>query len=179
MSEAPAFRYVAPNRGQTYLLAGDLVAVKVTAAETGGAYSLFELRIAPTAGLPLHLHRYEDEAVFVLAGTLTLQVADRRFEAETGGYAFVPRSVPHAFTNQGSEPARLLLLVSPGGLRELLIDELGEPVAAGALWNGTGDPTRSPSGDAVARDAEVTQIAAAAEKYGTEFLTPSHRQPND
>ncbi len=129
MSEAPAPRYVAPGVGQAFFLAGGLVTVKATAAETAGAYSLFELQILPGAGVPIHLHRYEDEAVVVLAGTLAVRLEGRTFEAEAGGYVFVPRATPHAFASPGPVPTRLLLLVSPGGLRELLLAELGQPVS--------------------------------------------------
>ena len=177
--EVPTVRYVPPSAEEAYFLVGDLVVIKATAAETAGAYSLFERWIAPGGGWPLHLHRYEDEAAVVLAGTLAVRLEGRTFETGAGGYVFVPRAVPHALTNPGPEPTRLLLLVSPGGLRELLLAELGQPVAAPAPPTGTEDRGRHPPLAAAVHAADLARIAAAAEKYGTEFLTPPHVEPRD
>ncbi len=174
MSEAPIPKFVAPGAGRAYLLADDLVTVKAAATETGGAYALFERRIAPGGGLPPHLHRYEDEAAFVLAGTLSVQLDDRTFATGAGGYVFVPRATPHAFANPGPHAARLLILVSPGGLRELLVAEIGVPVIDPTSWGNPEGRGHPPSTDATSRQAGIARIAAAVEKYGTEFLTPSH-----
>jgi hypothetical protein len=43
---------------------------------------------------------------------------------------FVPAGCPHAFFNPGSEPARMLFLVSPAG-HETYLQELGSLLAAG------------------------------------------------
>ncbi len=179
MLEVPTIRYVAPGVGQSFFLAGDLVVIKATAAETAGAYSLFERRIAPGSGWPLHLHRYEDEAAVVLDGTLAVRLEGRTFEAGAGGYVFVPRAVPHALTNPGPEPTRLLLLVSPGGLRELLLAELGEPVAGSLRLDAAGHGAALPPTTAAVQSADLTRIAVAAEKYGTEFIAPQRGEQPD
>lgn len=178
MPEAPSVRIVVPGAGQTFLLAGDLVTVKATAADTGGAYALFERRVPPGGGLPPHLHRYEDEAAVVLAGTLAVELEHRTVRVEAGGYVFVPRATPHAFANPGPEPARLLLLVSPGGLREMLVAELGEPVGGSTPADDTEDRRPPLPNAAPARRTDVGWIAAA-EKYGTEFLAPPEREPRE
>ena len=179
MLEVPTVRYVAPGVGQTLFLAGDLVVVKATATETAGAYSLFERRIAPGGGLPPHLHRYEDEGTFVLAGTLAVHLQGRTFEAEAGGYVFVPRTVPHAFTNPGPEPTQLLLLVSPGGLRELLLADLGQPVPGSARSDDARHRGAFPPTTAASRSADLARLAAAAEKYGTEFVAARRGEAHD
>ncbi len=78
-------------------------------------------------------------------------------ELGAGGYAFVPRGMVHAFTNVGNTPARMLILVTPGGLHEQFFAELGEPVDAPA-------PAGPP---------DVERIVAVSAKYGIEILPPS------
>ena len=153
-------RHVAPSAGQTYRVIADLVTFKAVAADTGGAYSLFEDRSDPGQGTPAHLQRYEDETFFVLEGTYRFLVGDQTVDLAAGGYAFVPRGTVHAFTNIGDASARLLVLVTPGGIHEQFFAELGEPVA---------DPTvpLPPAGP-----PDVARIVAVAAKYGIEILPP-------
>ena len=60
-----------------------------------------EVRAAPGWGkAPLHMHARHAEAVFVLEGTLCLQLGDEEIEAAPGTYAFVPRGTPHTLRNK-------------------------------------------------------------------------------
>jgi quercetin dioxygenase-like cupin family protein len=157
-----AVRHVAPSGGRTVRVLGHRVTYKAVAAETGGAYSLFEAVIAPGTGVPPHYGRYEDESLWALEGTFGLRLGDATVELGPGGYAFVPRGTVHALTNIGRGPGRLLLLVTPGGLREKLFDDL-----AGAR----GVP------QALAGPADVERAAAIAARYGTELLDPPAAGP--
>ena len=65
----------------------------------------------PIAGL--HLHRSDDEAWFVLSGTLGFQVDDERRRVPAGESILVTRGVRHSFWNATSEPARYLLVMTP------------------------------------------------------------------
>jgi mannose-6-phosphate isomerase-like protein (cupin superfamily) len=62
---------------------------------------------------PLHLHRGEDEAWYVLEGRLGFRVGDEELEAEAGGAVFVPAGVPHSYWNGGAGRARYLLVMGP------------------------------------------------------------------
>jgi mannose-6-phosphate isomerase-like protein (cupin superfamily) len=89
----------------------------------------------PLYQAPLHLHQ-EDEAWYVLAGTLRVRVGDEQVEVAAGGAAIVPGGVAHTFWNPSPEPARFVLVMgartyaliqalhasedrSPGRLRQL------------------------------------------------------------
>ena len=61
---------------------------------------------------PLHLHRQDDEAWYVLEGALRLQVAKQEVEARAGSAVFVPRGTPHTFWNPGPDPVRYLLVMT-------------------------------------------------------------------
>jgi mannose-6-phosphate isomerase-like protein (cupin superfamily) len=62
---------------------------------------------------PLHRHRSEDEAWYVLEGALRFQYGAREFDAGAGSGVLLPRGTAHTFWNPGSSPARYLLIMGP------------------------------------------------------------------
>jgi quercetin dioxygenase-like cupin family protein len=72
--------------------------------------------IAPGDGPPLHVHAAEDEAWWVIEGTLRFRLGEQAAEAPAGTFVFVPRGVAHAFQNVGDGPARILVLFTPAGM---------------------------------------------------------------
>ena len=61
---------------------------------------------------PLHLHRNDDEAWYVLEGTLCLRVGKRVVEAGAGSAVLVPRGTVHTYWNPGSGLVRYLLVMT-------------------------------------------------------------------
>lgn len=61
---------------------------------------------------PLHLHRNDDEAWYVLEGTLSVRVGKDVVEAKAGSAVLVPRGTPHTYWNPGSGPVRYLLVMT-------------------------------------------------------------------
>jgi Cupin domain len=66
---------------------------------------------------------YEDEFSVVPAGTVGARVGDRVLEAGPGASLIKPRGTPHAMWNRGGEPAKVLEILTPGGL-ETYFEEL-------------------------------------------------------
>jgi mannose-6-phosphate isomerase-like protein (cupin superfamily) len=64
-------------------------------------------------GVPLHVHRTEDEAWYVIEGSLRFQCGTREFGAEPGAGVLLPHGTPHTFWNPGPGSARYLLIVGP------------------------------------------------------------------
>jgi mannose-6-phosphate isomerase-like protein (cupin superfamily) len=62
---------------------------------------------------PLHLHHADDEAWYVLEGTLGFLRGNERLEAPAGSGVLVPRGVPHTFWNAGDGAARYLIVMTP------------------------------------------------------------------
>ena len=56
-------------------------------------------------------HR-DDEAWYVLEGTLYVQMGDREVEVRAGSGALVPRGTPHTYWNPGPGPTRYLLIMT-------------------------------------------------------------------
>jgi mannose-6-phosphate isomerase-like protein (cupin superfamily) len=87
-------------------------------AGSGGTFVLAEWsdagetsRERPIA--PLHLHRSEDEAWYVLEGRLGFRVGDEEMEAGPGGAVVVPAAAPHSYWNAGTARTRYLLVMGP------------------------------------------------------------------
>ncbi len=62
---------------------------------------------------PLHTHHNDDEAWYVLEGTLHVKVGEDVVEAKAGSAVFVPRGTPHTYWNPDSKPVRYLLIMTP------------------------------------------------------------------
>jgi mannose-6-phosphate isomerase-like protein (cupin superfamily) len=61
---------------------------------------------------PLHSHRKDDEAWYVLEGTLCIQSGTDVIEAGAGASALVARGTPHTYWNPGPGPTRYLLVMT-------------------------------------------------------------------
>jgi mannose-6-phosphate isomerase-like protein (cupin superfamily) len=61
---------------------------------------------------PLHLHRQDDEAWYVLEGTLGVRLGKDVVEAQAGAAVMVPRGTAHTYWNAGPGRLRYLLVMS-------------------------------------------------------------------
>lgn len=97
---------------------GGLHTWKATAAETGGAFLMFEDALERGKVTPLHLHPGVDETFYMLEGEILLHVdGEEPRPLAAGGIAIVRRDVAHAFLVT-SERARMLCLQTPGSGEE-------------------------------------------------------------
>ena len=83
---------------------------------------LFEETLPAGTKSLFHLHHDSDEVAWVLAGEITFQIGDEVTVGGPGTCAFMPRDVPHAWKNTGSETARALFLYTPASAGGLLED---------------------------------------------------------
>ena len=67
--------------------------------------------------------------MYILEGTFGFRVGDRTVELGSGAFLFVPRGLEHAFWNEGTAPARMLVTISPPGF-ERYFKELADGLAA-------------------------------------------------
>jgi quercetin dioxygenase-like cupin family protein len=119
-SAAADLKAVAANEGEARWWFGALAVIKATAADTAGQMTIVEVTEAPGAEAPLHVHHREDEAFWILEGSVTLYVGDETIEAGAGDYAMGPRDIPHRYT-VGPDGCRMLFICTPGGFEELVI----------------------------------------------------------
>ena len=115
----------------------------VGSGDSGDAFSLVEHPIPPRKlAAPLHRHSREDEFTFVLAGDVGILLGDDVVFGAPGDLIFKPRGQWHTFWNAGTQPARVLEIISPAGFEgyfEQLSDLLAvegappDPLKAGEI----------------------------------------------
>ncbi|MCW3111447.1 MAG: Cupin 2 conserved barrel domain protein, partial [Segetibacter sp.] len=92
--------------------------VKISGTDTNGALSIFEqTSLSQGKGTPLHVHSSQDEIFYVLEGAYYFQVGEEKHHLKTGDSIFLPRQVPHAWT-QVSEKGKMTVILQPAGKLE-------------------------------------------------------------
>lgn len=146
--------HIAPGEGRSLRVFREVVTCKVTAEQTGGAYSLFEV-VSPPGGVPRpHVQHLEDECLYIIEGVFEFVEGGGTFLAGPGSVVYVPKGNLHAYRNAGEAAGRLLVTQTPGGVHERFLEEVGEPAAGGDATKGALDPA---------------VLAAAAARYGIEM----------
>ena len=102
----------------------------------GGRVALLEHLLGPRSiAAPVHRHSKEDEFSLVLEGTVSLVADGVELVAGPGDLVVKPRGEWHTFWNATDAPARLLEVISPGGLEHAfrIIDTAEDDVDLGAV----------------------------------------------
>jgi len=86
---------------------------KVATEDTQGALFMMEQHSIKPGGPPLHLHHYQDEFWYVVAGEYVFQIGSDLYRAQAGDCLLGPREIPHAWAFVGSSPGRLLVGFTP------------------------------------------------------------------
>ena len=142
-------KVIRADAGRPFNVMGSMMSYKVTAEETGGAYSLAVEITPPHGGLPLHVHHREVEAMYILEGEYEIQCGDEVFRATADTFVFLPKDIPNRYQNLGDTPGKFIHITSPGGFEKL--------VERTSLICASGPP-------------DMQQVKEAAEHYGVEFV---------
>jgi mannose-6-phosphate isomerase-like protein (cupin superfamily) len=140
---------VQAGQGRTIPVLGERVILKTTAEDTGGGLAMVEMVTPPQAGPPLHVHHREDEGLYVLEGMYEIRAGGRMIPAPPGTCVFLPRDVPHTYTNVGYRTGKLLVTITPAGF-ERFFEELGQL--------------------APAAQSDRERLAVIGQKYGLEII---------
>lgn len=96
----------------------NIIDVKVSGNDTDGALAIFEqTSLSKGRGTPLHLHNSQEEIFYVIEGSYYFQLGDEKFNLTKGESIFLPRKVPHAWT-QVSERGKMTMVLQPAGKLE-------------------------------------------------------------
>jgi len=80
---------------------------------TSATGASFEVHEWQGSGPPyMHVHHADDEAWYILDGTLTFKFVDREVDAPAGTTVFVPAGVAHTYYEK-SGPTRYLIILTP------------------------------------------------------------------
>jgi quercetin dioxygenase-like cupin family protein len=143
------------GEGAAYWFLDALSIVKLSSAQTGGAFALIEDHFPAGRATPYHVHRHEDEAFYLLEGEFTFFSGTRKFTGTAGTTVFLPRNIPHGF--RADTAGKMLLLTVPGGF-DSFVAEAGEPAATRTI------PTPKPP--------DFARLTTLAAKYQIEILGP-------
>lgn len=127
MSAHPNAPYALPaGAGKSMGWFGSIITLKASNEDIG----LTEVSMHPGDEPPLHLHRNEDEWLYVLEGEMTFHVDGKNHRSAPGGFVSFPRGIPHTFTVE-SATARFLVMNTPGGFERMF--ELAPKTAEDAV----------------------------------------------
>jgi mannose-6-phosphate isomerase-like protein (cupin superfamily) len=124
---------VPPGGGERVAVGPGEAFIKAGAEDAIGSLAVVEVVVGPGGSGPvLHHHRETTESFYVLDGTFTLHLGGREVDLSAGTYGFVPPGNNHTSSNPRRESARVLNVIAPGGIDQLLKD-----VAAAAAESGS------------------------------------------
>jgi quercetin dioxygenase-like cupin family protein len=130
------------------------------AEDTGGLFSLVDVRLPAGTEAPPHTHTHEDEAVVVVDGDVTYRAGEKIMRVTSGQYVYLPRGFEHGFTLNSSE-AHLLILITPAGL-EATFDQFSQLAPALTL---PPPPAGPPAAEFI--DEITARFSAAGVRFGS------------
>ena len=89
---------------------GERFTIRTSAKETKGIYTMLEVVADPRNGVPIHIHKNEDEHFLVLEGTLHIVIGDITLDVRAGTAVTVSKGEPHAWCNLTEMPVRMLVI---------------------------------------------------------------------
>lgn len=112
-------KIVNAHEGKRLNVLGDNMTVKLTGADTNGAFIMVEQDNPPGTGIPMHVHENEDELFKILEGEMEFTVDGKTSLLKAGDLIFLPRKVPHTFKVVGNQNVKTILCVYPAGLEHM------------------------------------------------------------
>lgn len=153
-------RVLCSGEGIALWVLGIYMVIKALGNDTGGTYSLWENRILPGQGPPLHVHTQEEETWYVLEGELRCTVGDKEFHAKQGSFINIPRFVPHTCLNKSHKPARTVQTYAPAGSENWFM--------------AIGTPATDPNTPHVPTKEEIERALKLGSEYGMIFTGLQH-----
>ena len=96
-------------------LGGILLRFMIDGPSSGRGLSLFEMTVQPAARVPVpHYHENFDETLYGVSATLRMTLDGKTIDLRPGDSLYIPRGAVHGFENPHSEPAKVLIVITPG-----------------------------------------------------------------
>jgi quercetin dioxygenase-like cupin family protein len=116
------YTFVSPGGGTNYDWTKDHTFVKVSAADTGGAYTLMEDNLKREFSLGLHLHRQHAETFYILQGSVDFYIDGDWMTAAPATTIHIPPANPHAVVLPGEQTGKMLMIFQPSGFDQYLAE---------------------------------------------------------
>lgn len=114
------YSFVPPGGGQGYDWSRDHTFVKVSSADSGGAFTLMEDNLKLGFALGLHLHRQHAETFYILEGNVDFYLDGDWMTAPPGTTVHIPPGVAHAVVLPDGQTGKLLMIFQPSGFDQFL-----------------------------------------------------------
>ena len=122
---------LARGEGKPVHVLGAELTIKISSRDTNGEFAVFEGRIPPLEGPPLHRHPGHDESWYIIEGEYRFVVDGAEIHASAGATVFAPRGSVHTFQNVGGKPGRMITTCIPGGV-DLFFEDIDSAVPRGS-----------------------------------------------
>lgn len=134
--------------------------IRITGDETGGAFTVIELRVPPGASGPPHIYHNEHQTDHIVEGELVYTVGEETIVADAGTIVHCPKDVPHSFRNESDSEALVYDWLHPAGFDEFMARAAPQVT----------DPSDPP-------ELDMDRAMELAPEYGLEFLSPGAEDP--
>ena len=94
---------------------GEQSDIRLSGAETGGAFGVFDYQAPAGFIVPRHVHHREDEILRVVRGRAVFWTPQLSGSIEVGDVVKLPKGIEHAWRHVGGEPIGFLVEVAPAG----------------------------------------------------------------
>jgi quercetin dioxygenase-like cupin family protein len=149
----------AAPESQAFQFLGLRTLIHASAQSTNGAYGLVEHpSMPPGFASPYHVHHREDESFYVIEGEVAFILDGAWKRVGPGAFVYGPREIPHGFKVVGDAQARILILCTPGGFENFVL-EMARPL------------------DEAPAPPDMPKLIAAAARAGIEILGPLPEEP--
>lgn len=142
----------------------NLMVFKAIGAATGNRLAVWEQLLPQHSSPPLHVHHRDDEAWYVLDGSITFLVDGEEMVVHGGDFVWAPRDLPHTFRVE-SQTARVLGLGLPAGFEEFFLGT-GRPAPELSLPPAPDGPP------------DLQQLLPAAHAVGCDVVGPPMPAPS-
>jgi steroid delta-isomerase-like uncharacterized protein len=151
--------YLNTREDQAFRFLGIPSLIRSRAETTNGGFGLIEHWEMPLGfASPYHTHHREDESFYVLEGEIAFVCGGKWLKAGPGTFVYGPREIAHGFKVIGNIPARMLLLCSPGGFEQFVLEQT-TPIT---------EPPSAP---------DMGRLMTLAAKYGIDIHGPLPEEP--
>jgi quercetin dioxygenase-like cupin family protein len=116
------YSFVPPGGGRSYDWTRDHTFVKISTADTGGAFALMEDNLKVEFALGLHLHRQHAETFYILDGEVNFWIDGDWMTAAPGTCIHIPPGIPHVVDLPPGRTGRMLMIYQPSGFDQYLAE---------------------------------------------------------
>ena len=104
------------DSGAEIVLGTSRLSIRLSGADTAGAFALLEFHTPPGGGSARHTHSHEAETFYIHAGSMRFQLGAEVVEATVGSVVHIPPGLAHSFQNAGDSVCTAVILATPAGL---------------------------------------------------------------